>query len=202
MLPQGNVRTYLQLDILISHLYLDLVEEDEFQTVKVVSAQSVYAESETVGLVCMHNSSCPMISWRFNGSVLSNRAVLVLERVSVQQAGEYCCTVNVTSGRMHEACLQVDIHQDIGIMAVEVNTIFPEANNSVEIQTPSFNVHPVIWYYNGFVLDGEAGRSLSWDRGMYGIYQSFAAIRDSPLVMTSLTRVMPSGELRVKKTHF
>ena len=169
--------------------------------VEVVSPKTAYFESESVNLVCTHkfNSAvCPNISWSYNDTPLNNNnKTLTLHALgsSMQQSGNYCCTVTPASGEPEEACLMVNIYPTITPSSTEASTIFSPSTGT-EISTALSDTYPLIWYRNGVQLERETRASLSLQPGeeVYGVYQCFLSLTDHTPVLYTTVRAMPPGE--------
>ncbi len=179
------------------------MQDENNDSIEIIASRRAYLESETVSLVCAYNissTSCPTVSWSLSGNAISGTAVLTLERSSTKRSGLYCCAVN-TSGALHETCLEVQVFSNIVSSQIEISTVFPKhSNDSLEITSLLPDNHSLIWYHNGVRLKGETINSLSLQlddtESVYGVYQSFVAVLDHPKTMTSMTRVMPPGEMK------
>ncbi len=180
------------------------MQDEDNDSIEIIASRRAYIESETVSLVCAYNISsttCPTVSWRFNGNPISGATILTLDRFSTGRSGLYCCAVNTSNATTHETCLEVRVYSNIVSSQIEISTVFPErSNGSLEITSSLPDNHSLIWYHNGVSLEGETRNSLSLQlndtEGVYGVYQSFVAVLDHSKTMTSLTRVMHPGEMK------
>lgn len=185
-------------------LYTDIEQDEDNIAMEVIASRQVFLENETISLVCAHNvssSTCPTVSWSFHGDpIIATGSVLLLERASVDQTGQYCCSLDTGNGSRHEACLQVNIYPYIDSSPVKIDTLFlKHSKDNVRIASSISDAHySVMWVRNGVPLEGETGNvlnlSLNNTEDVYGLYQCFVSLPGRPKLTVSLARLMPFGE--------